>query len=397
MALKGNWVDKVDGVDYVLSKDINDIAHSVIEAEEAIEDIKDGGGGSSGQDGVTFTPNVSSDGIISWTNDGGLQNPTPVNIKGTPGSDGTSVTIKSISESAESGGESVVTFSDGKTLTVKNGKDGKDGVNGIDGIDGEDYILTGADKAEIAELIDGATVVQAPKYVNSVDEMTDTSRVYVMASTGRIWAYMDSSTTKEVTITDQIVGTTDNPYEVGRLGSSGTLGEAISGYVITPYIDLTKEEYVGKTINLHLEGSRYVSETNETYIQMAIFKADKTVLNGRSATCMDKNYAILPVLENVSVEIQGTTSATLAITIPPSYNGTTIGYWRFCGKGTEEESNVYITYEDTQIVQGGQWVDTGTSYSPALTEAEMTAIAEEAAALIDTQLLSVIGSGEVSV
>lgn len=37
-----------------------------------------GGGGS----GATFTPSVSSAGVISWTNDKGLPNPTPVNIKG---------------------------------------------------------------------------------------------------------------------------------------------------------------------------------------------------------------------------------------------------------------------------------------------------------------------------
>lgn len=89
MALKGNWIDKVDGVDYVLAKDINGIAHSVIEVEEAIEDIpENGGGGSSGKDGVTFTPQVSSSGIISWTNDGGLDNPAPVDIKGPKGPQG---------------------------------------------------------------------------------------------------------------------------------------------------------------------------------------------------------------------------------------------------------------------------------------------------------------------
>lgn len=31
-------------------------------------------------DGVTFTPSVSSAGVISWTNDGGKQNPQPVDI-----------------------------------------------------------------------------------------------------------------------------------------------------------------------------------------------------------------------------------------------------------------------------------------------------------------------------
>lgn len=43
------------------------------------------------------------------------------------GSAGTSVTVKSVSESTESGGSNVVTFSDGKTLTVMNGKDGTGG------------------------------------------------------------------------------------------------------------------------------------------------------------------------------------------------------------------------------------------------------------------------------
>jgi hypothetical protein len=37
MGLKEKWVDKVDGVDYVLAKDINDIANSVIALEENIE------------------------------------------------------------------------------------------------------------------------------------------------------------------------------------------------------------------------------------------------------------------------------------------------------------------------------------------------------------------------
>ncbi len=35
--------------------------------------------------GITFYPSVSGDGIISWTNDGNLPNPDPVNIKGKDG------------------------------------------------------------------------------------------------------------------------------------------------------------------------------------------------------------------------------------------------------------------------------------------------------------------------
>lgn len=41
-----------------------------------------------GQDGATFIPSVSDDGIISWTNDRDLPNPKPVNIKGEKGDSG---------------------------------------------------------------------------------------------------------------------------------------------------------------------------------------------------------------------------------------------------------------------------------------------------------------------
>lgn len=60
--------------------------------------------------------------------------------QGEKGNDGTSVTVSSVSESAADGGSNVVTFSDGKTLTVKNGSKGKDGTNGTNGKDGKDGI-----------------------------------------------------------------------------------------------------------------------------------------------------------------------------------------------------------------------------------------------------------------
>lgn len=41
--------------------------------------------GLKGDDGTTFYPHVSAEGVISWTNDGGKQNPDPVNIKGADG------------------------------------------------------------------------------------------------------------------------------------------------------------------------------------------------------------------------------------------------------------------------------------------------------------------------
>lgn len=42
----------------------------------------------SGENGATFIPSISAEGVISWTNDKGLANPTPVNIKGNKGDSG---------------------------------------------------------------------------------------------------------------------------------------------------------------------------------------------------------------------------------------------------------------------------------------------------------------------
>lgn len=44
--------------------------------------------GDTGAEGTTFTPSVSSDGVISWTNDGGKANPSSVSIKGVKGDQG---------------------------------------------------------------------------------------------------------------------------------------------------------------------------------------------------------------------------------------------------------------------------------------------------------------------
>lgn len=56
---------------------------AAIRAELAAE--SGGGGGGSGESGATFIPSVSSDGTLSWTNNKGLTNPTPVNITGPQG------------------------------------------------------------------------------------------------------------------------------------------------------------------------------------------------------------------------------------------------------------------------------------------------------------------------
>lgn len=65
------------------------ITQNTVALEELLEtasNLPEGGG--SGESGATFLPSVSSDGIISWTNNKNLPNPSPVNIKGAAGDPG---------------------------------------------------------------------------------------------------------------------------------------------------------------------------------------------------------------------------------------------------------------------------------------------------------------------
>ena len=52
------------------------------------KDGSPGAAGAPGATGTTFTPSVSADGTLSWTNDGGKTNPASVNIKGPQGEQG---------------------------------------------------------------------------------------------------------------------------------------------------------------------------------------------------------------------------------------------------------------------------------------------------------------------
>ena len=52
------------------------------------KDGRPGAAGAPGATGTTFTPSVSEDGTLSWTNDGGKTNPASVNIKGPQGEQG---------------------------------------------------------------------------------------------------------------------------------------------------------------------------------------------------------------------------------------------------------------------------------------------------------------------
>ena len=127
-----------------------------------------------GDNGATFIPYVDVDGTLSWTNDGGLKNPDPVNIKGPQGERGETGAQGPAGPQGETGaqGPKGDTGPAGpQGAAGLQGDPGKDGVDGTDGIScthlwsGTTLIVTSASGTSSADLKGerGETGAQGPK------------------------------------------------------------------------------------------------------------------------------------------------------------------------------------------------------------------------------------------
>ena len=133
-----------------------------------VKPVKQSGGGGVGNDGATFIPFVSEDGVISWTNDGDLPNPEPVNIKGPIGETGPQ------GSPGEKGADGYTPVKGVDYFDGKDGVDGKDGEPGKTPVKGEDY-FTEADKQEIAQ--EAANKVKIPDKLPNPNALTFTGAV----------------------------------------------------------------------------------------------------------------------------------------------------------------------------------------------------------------------------
>ena len=96
---------------------------------------------------------------------------------GVDGQDGESITVRSVSESTADGGANVVTFSDGKTMTVLNGKTG---AAGKDGKDGTGVTILGSYDSE-------AALKAAHPTGNPGDAYMVDGYLYVWSASGNAW------------------------------------------------------------------------------------------------------------------------------------------------------------------------------------------------------------------
>lgn len=174
------------------------------------EAAKSGGGSGGGKDGtgiesITYKGEDEAGGNVYTVL---LTDGTSYDItapKGAAGTDGTSVTVTSVTESTEDGGDNVITFSDGKSVTVKNGSKGSTGAKGDKGDTGATGPqgpagAPGKDGASMG--ITGATVGQIAK-ITAVDASgvpTAWSPVDMPSwSAGKSWAKIIDASVTEAT------------------------------------------------------------------------------------------------------------------------------------------------------------------------------------------------------
>ena len=135
------------------------------QGEQGIQGIQ-GDNGLDGKDGVTFIPSLDSLGNLSWTNNGNLDNPISINIKGDTGLKGDTGDIgprgytftPTVSENGD------ITWTNDGSLPnpVKvnimgpqgpKGDTGSQGIQGIQGEKGDSYVITENDYTTIAEIV----------------------------------------------------------------------------------------------------------------------------------------------------------------------------------------------------------------------------------------------------
>lgn len=304
-------------------------------------DGQPGKDGSNGKDGTSATHSWNGT-VLTVTSASGTSS---ADLKGAAGKDGnpgadgkdgTSVTVKSVSESPADGGSNVVTFSDGKTVTIKNGSRGSMGATGSDGKDGEDGYTpvagvdyyTDADKAEFSAYIASELAKRGqlkPEFANSIAECTDITKLYVLPD-GYIYGYILTDTDPEPLYTNKL-DTAEIKHGYRYSKSSAAFKELAgcdavildiptSGSVIIRFRNCGREPsypqvYGGKS-NTNFTSSTYADnaskwhtdENGDSYVSFTNTNGDTHVV--AMLATVDKSTAIITVNEEIKWSEGGT-------------------------------------------------------------------------------------------
>lgn len=133
---KDLWTEIIELLKSIDPEGIGVLVDQYVEAHKDELKGDKGDPGTPGSPGTTFTPAVNSEGVISWTNDGGKENPQSKNIRGPQGENGSdgSDGFSPVITTQRSGGVVNISITDATHTEVTTLADGEDGHDGTDGV-----------------------------------------------------------------------------------------------------------------------------------------------------------------------------------------------------------------------------------------------------------------------
>lgn len=196
--------------------------------------------GPQGEKGTTFTPSVSEEGVISWTNDGDLDNPEQVNIKGPAGQDGSAGADGAPGQNATINGENTLQIVAGDNVQITQ----EDGVLTISATGGtaSPQQLVNAPIGAIMAWYDTAETVPAGWHVCDGEEGTLDLRGQFLLGANENHLVGETGGSEEVTLT--LAQMPSHTHEILNNENASSLG---SWRLSRTAGGTTAEDYITKT------------------------------------------------------------------------------------------------------------------------------------------------------
>ena len=223
------------------------------------------------------------------------------------------------------------------------GDTGSQGPRGLQGVQGQNYVLTAADKSEIASKVSNVALLPTPTMVTAKSEMTDTSKHYVFD--GYIWAY------RPVMETQPDFTNLAKNFEVGRLSSSGSVStsSATGAYTCIDYIGTLAQGSV-----VRVKGFGALADYNTSWYNASkgTFSSN-TIGKLGSPSAADITYAY--------------DAATGVVTLTKISSSASFSYVRVSGIPVTTTNDIVITLNQEikykEVVARYEWQNTGYAYS----------------------------------
>ncbi len=239
----------------------------------------------------------------------------------------------------------------GTSIHVSNGSPGDDGHTPQKGVD----YWTAEDKAEIM------SESLVPTFVNSVDDMTDTTKAYVLISDSNIYVYGEHKAGADYTnvlpfATDKSGNIYDNAgYRNGYRISTTGFETAKEGVGSTGYIPVSQGDIVRfKNCN--------ISTTLDTSIvQIALYNSSKELISGCTTNSANTSIRIPTTINGSEI-----TAIEIASTEAWGKDLSSVAFIRITSTGFSPESVITVNEElseESESITG--WRSTGLSYVPA--------------------------------